>query len=127
MFSGLYRPPSPAKSTELQTILVIATINSESVFCLGDFNFDMLDLNKSSKDGRDLSDIMDIFDFHNLIHEVTRITKTSESLLYLIITNSKSRVLQAGVVNPHISDHALTYAILRASVPRSRSQKIYGA
>ena len=53
----------------------------------------MLDLNRSSKDGRDLADIMDIFDFHNPIHEATRITKTSESFLDLILTNSKSRVL----------------------------------
>ena len=107
---GLYRPPSLIKSIwrpELQNILETATMNSESVFCLGDFNCDMLDLNRPPKDGRDLADIMDIFDFENLIHEATRVTKTSESLLDLIITNSKSRVLQAGVVSPHISDHAV--------------------
>ena len=125
---GLYRPPSLIKSIwrpELQNILETATMNSESVFCLGNFNCDMLDLNRPPKDGRDLLDIMDIFDFENLTHEATRVTKTSESLLDLIITNSKSRVLQAGVVNPQISDHALVYAILRASAPTSRSQKIH--
>ena len=100
-------------------------MNSESVFCLGDFNCDMLDLNRPPKDGRDLADIMDVFDFENRIHEAIRITKTSECLLDLIITNTKSRVLQAGVVNPHISDHALVYVILRAFLPTSRSQKIH--
>lgn len=124
---GLYRTLSLIKSIwqpESQKCLEIATMNSESVFCLGDFNCDMLDLNRPSKDGRDLADIMDIFNFHNLILEVTCITKTSESLLDLI-TNSKSCVQQAGVVNPHISNHALVYTILRASVPRSRSRKIH--
>lgn len=69
-------------------------MNFESVFCLGDFNCDMLNLNGPSSDSRDLADIMEIFDFDNLIHEATYITKTSESLLDLIITNSKSHVLQ---------------------------------
>ena len=125
---GLYRPPSLIKSIwrpELQNILETATMNSESVFCLGDFNCDMLDLNRPPKGGWDLADIMDIFDFENLIHEATRVTKTSESLLDLIKTNSTSRVLQAGVVNLHNSDHALVYAILWASAPTSRSQKIH--
>ena len=87
---GLYRPPSLIKSTwrpELQNILETVTMNSESVFCLGDFHCDMLDLNRPPKDGRDLADIMDVFDFENLIHEATRITKTSESLLELMISS----------------------------------------
>ena len=87
---GLYRPPSLIKSTwrpELQNILETVAMNSESVFCLGDFHCDMLDLNRPPKDGRDLADIMDVFDFENLIHEATRITKTSESLLELMISS----------------------------------------
>lgn len=123
---GLYRTLSLIKSwqPELQKFLEIAVMNLESVFCLGDFNCDMLDLNGPSKDGKDLADIMNIFNFHNLIHEVTCITKASESLLDLI-TNSRSCVQRAGIVNPHISNQALVYTILRASVPRSRSQKIH--
>lgn len=97
---GLYRLPCLSlseKSTwqpELQNIPEIPTMNFESVFCLGDFNCDMLNLNGPSSDSRDLADIMEIFDFDNLIHEATYITKTSESLLDLITTNSKSHVLQ---------------------------------
>lgn len=93
------------------------------VFCiLGDFNFDLLQPDKPPKDGRDLLDILDIFDFKCLINSPTRMTLSTRTRLDLILINAKHRVLTSGVVNPHISDHCLTYAILRTSsrhhVPR---------
>lgn len=91
---------------------------------LDDFNCDMLDLDKPPKEGRDLVDIIDIFAFENLICEVTRITNNWQTLLDLVSTNRKSWVLQAGVSNLHISDHALIYAILHASSWKCRSQKV---
>ena len=67
-----------------------------------------------------------------LLQSATGITKCvdynkvrqSQTLLDLVLTNSKLRVLQAGVSNPHVSDHALVYAILRVFSPKCRSQKI---
>lgn len=100
----------------MHNLLEFATARSESVFVCGNFNCNMLDLAKPPREGRDLADIMDVFAFENLILEPTRITNTSETLLDLIITKTKSRFLQAGVVNPHISDHAVVYTILRASI-----------
>ena len=99
---------------------------SETVFTciLDDFNCDMLDPDKPPKEGRDFVDIIDIFAFENLICEVTRITNNWQTLLDLASTNRKSRVLQAGISNLHISDHALIYAILHASSWKCRSQKI---
>ena len=99
---------------------------SETVFTciLDDFNCDILDLDKPPKEGRDFVDIIDIFAFENLICEVTRITNNWQTLLDLVSTNRKSRVLRAGVSNLHIGDHALIYAILHASSRKCRSQKI---
>ena len=121
MAKYLYRPPALAKTTwrkELSDILEVATENSKSVFLLGDLNCDLLHPDKQPKDGRDLLDIMDVFGLCNVIDSVTRITTTSETLLDVILTNSKARVFKAGVVNPHISDHALIFTILKASMPR---------
>ena len=97
---------------------------SKDVFILGDFNCDMLNPDKPPNQGTDLMDIMDIFAFENLISEATRITDNSQTLLDLVLTNSKLRVLQAEVSNPYVSDHALVYAILRVFSPKCRSQKI---
>ena len=99
-FVGLYRPPSLDKSTwklEMCNLFETVTEMSKDVFILGDFNCDMLNPNKPPNQGRDLMDIMDIFAFENLISGATRITDNSQTLLDLVLTNSKLRVLQAGV------------------------------
>ena len=56
----------------------------------------------------------------NLITSTPRITKTSKTLLDLILTNNKKRILSSGVVDVQISDHSLVFTILRL-----QSRKIY--
>ena len=96
---------------------------SDTVFYAGDFNADLLDQDKSTKDGRSLLDLLDIFDLNCLINKATRKTKTTETLLDLILTN-KTRTLTSGVVDTQISDHSLVFTVLRSVAPRSRSRKI---
>ena len=79
---------------------------------------------KSSKDGRILLDLMDIFHLVNLIKDPTRVTNTSETLIDLILTNNKKKVLISGVFDAQISDHVLVYAILRLTTPRFNSRKV---
>ena len=50
---------------------------------------------------------MNVFSFCNLPKEPTRVTKTSETTVDLIVTNSKTRVLRFGAEDPYISDHSL--------------------
>ena len=124
---GLYRSPSLPKNIwrkELASLLEASTGKGESVFLLGDLNCDLLCPDKPPKNGRDLLDIMDLFHFKNLVSSPTRETAKTSTLLDLVLTNAKTKILTTGVVNPHISDHSLVFAILRASPPRSRSQKI---
>ena len=47
-----------------------------------------------------------------------------ETLLDLILTNDKKKVLTTGVVDTQFSDHSLVYTILRSSTTRARSRKI---
>ena len=67
---------------------------------------------------------MDIFSLDCLIAKPTRKTKTEETLLDLILTNDKKKVLTSGVVDTQFSDHSLVYTILRSSAPRTRSPNI---
>lgn len=46
----------------------------------------------------------------------TRVTKSMETLIDLILTNNKRRALQTGVVDTQISDHSLVYTIIRVTV-----------
>lgn len=63
---------------------------------------------------------MDIFHLKNLITVSTRVTTTSESLIDLVLTNNKRRVLKHGVVDAQISDHSLIYTFLQTY----RSRKV---
>ena len=52
-------------------------------------------------------------------------TKTSTSLLDLVITNNKSKIAESGVVHGQISDHSLVYVILIKTVEKMKSRKLY--
>ena len=78
---------------------------------------------KQHRDGRALLHLLDIFNLDCLIREPTRKTKTTETLLDLILTNDKKKVLKSGVVDTQLRDHSLVYTILR-SAPRAQSRKI---
>ena len=127
MIIGVYKPPSLKQDvwkSELQNLFEMATTITNNAIILGDFNCDLLQPDKSSKDGRILLDLMDIFHLVNLIKDPTRVTNTSETLIDLILTNNKKKVLISGVFDAQISDHVLVYAILRLTTPRFNSRKV---
>ena len=82
----------------------------------------MLLPDKPPRDGRVMANLLDIYDLKNLIHEATRITKTSETLLDLFLTDNLRKIQSSGVVHVNISDHSLVFAMLRALEPRIRSR-----
>ena len=122
---SVYRPPSIPKHQwkyELSTLFEAVTGITNDVYMLGDFNCDLMHPNKPPMDGCDLNDLLDIYNFTNLINSPTRIDKTSETLLDIILTNNKAKTLLSGVIDVQISDHSLVYTILRRSAPRIRFQ-----
>ena len=124
---GIYRPPCIPKykwKYELSILFEAVTEITNDVYILGDFNCDLIHPNKPPMDGRDLNDLLDIYNLANLINSPTRIDKTSETLLDIILTNSKAKVFTSGVIDVQISDHSLVYTILRSSAPRTRSRQI---
>ncbi|KAK2558583.1 hypothetical protein P5673_018760 [Acropora cervicornis] len=129
-FVGIYRPPTSIKvpktvwTYELGSLLEAITSLPGNYFLLGDYNADLIAPDKPPNDGRSLLDLLDIYNLHNLISSPTRITKTSITLLDLVITNNKIKVLTSGVVHVQLSDHSLVYAFLRKTAPKKRSRKL---
>ena len=124
---GVYRPPLIPKhqwTRELSSIFEEVSMLTETVFYAGDFNADLLDPDKPPMDGRSLLDLLEIFDLNCLITKATRKTKTSETLLDLILTSNKKKTLTSDVVDTQISDHSLVFTILRLKAPRLHSRKI---
>lgn len=87
-------------------------------------NADLIAPDKPPKDGRFLLDFLDIYNLNNLISSPTRITKTSTTLLDVVITNNKKRVLTFGVVHVQLSDHSQVHANFRKTAPKIRSRKL---
>ena len=96
---------------EMGQLFETLTMNSQCVFLLGDFNCDILLPDKPPKDGRDFLDLLDnytvIYDLKNVINLPTRVSKTSNTLLDLILTDNNRRIIASGVVDVHVSDHSL--------------------
>ena len=92
---------------ELSALFEAATAQTNDVLFLGDFNCDLLHPNKPPRAGRELTDLLQIFDLQNVVKSATRTSKRSETLLDLILTNKKRRILTSAVVDAQISDHSL--------------------
>lgn len=90
---------------------------------LGDLNCDLLQPDKHSREGRDLLHFCDIFDLTCLVKEPTRITATSCTLINVILTNNRRRLLSTSTLEHQISDHRLIYAAMRASYTRKPPRK----
>ena len=93
--AGIYKSPNFPKSQwkfELSSIFDAVNMISSDVIFLSDFNCDMMEPNKLPMDSRDLCDLLHIYNLENLMTSPTRITKTSKTLLDLILTNNKKQI-----------------------------------
>ena len=75
---------------------------------LGDLNFDLLKKEETYYIKK-YKEFYSMYGFKQLIDKPTRITENSASLLDHVLTNSKDRVSQSGVINIGLSDHQLVY------------------
>ena len=59
-----------------------------------------------------------------LWHVLTRISKTRESCLDVILTNASALIKSSGVLEPGLSDHRLVYAVLNSKPPLPKSEMV---
>ena len=76
----------------------------DDLLVLGDLTCDLLQPQNNGGEGSDLLDLCDIFNLECLVNEPTRVTPTSKTLIYVILTNNKGRFLSTGTLEPHISE-----------------------
>ena len=106
LVTSLYRPPN----TKAEIFDLINTLienidgENEEFILVGDFNCDLLAINKSTLTNRFL-DILNLFQLNQVIEEPTRITSYTQTLLDLFITNKPENIINSGVIQLGISDH----------------------
>jgi exonuclease III len=117
---GVYRPPGG--SDLLSTENLCTHFNDcfsklpkqNETFILGDFNCNMLSKYALSSKIKELCSSSFL---KQLIKEPTRVTKSSSTLIDLILTNS-SCVSKSGVISIGISDHNLIYVVREFKRPK---------
>ena len=55
-----------------------------------------------------------------MIKEPTRVTSTSSSLIDLVFTNQPNNISNSGVIDLGMSDHSLSYAVKKVTMPKYR-------
>ena len=99
-------------------------MKSNNIFLLGDLNCDLLgarertDLIDNNYKTRKLLDLFDLFNMQNVVNEPTCVTRTTQSLIDLIMTTKVNLVGKSGALPLGLSDHCLTYATLKLNSKR---------
>ena len=125
-----YRPPNANTFLEtFQNDLNLIDFKKFEVYFLGDFNINLLLNNKfllkerQPFDVRNLSspllpkykELCQTFSLKEIIQEPTRVTSSTSSLLDHILTNSRWKISQKGVIDVGLSDHQLIYCTRKNS------------
>ena len=116
LVGNIYRRPKDSNFYDkLREVLEKVCNKRTNVVIVGDLNSDLLnDTEPQQKStGKKLSRILNSFSLKNVIKTSTRITRTSESLIDIMITKSKEKVIETDVVHCGISDHSLVYGIYK--------------
>ena len=84
-------------------------VNQEVHIC-GDFNCNML---KRPGLSSSIHDICNLIGATQLVTEPARVTQTSSTLIYLLLTTKEEKTAESGVIHASISDHSIVYAIIK--------------
>ena len=65
-----------------------------------------------------------MYDLDYIINVPTRISKTRESCLDVILTNASGLIRSSGVLEPGLSNHLLVYAVLNSKLLLPKSEMV---
>ena len=126
LICSIYKPSNADfnnfKSTLDKSLEQISTEEKE-IIVIGDFNCDMRP-KKLASDSKELRDLFNLYQFNQLIKSPTRITDSTATLIDLVFTTDKEKIVSSGVLDCAISDHSLVFIIRRAKKPRGGTKNI---
>lgn len=93
----------------------------KDIFCFGDFNVDLLDVESAAT--AFVLESFDAFDLTQIINEPTRVTANSATLLDYIVTSNTNVVSAVSVIHTHEADHSLLRCTI--DVPHSKPKIIF--
>ncbi|KAK9747503.1 hypothetical protein QE152_g5270 [Popillia japonica] len=102
----------------LENSFIQCHLTTDEVFCLGDFNIDLL--KREHPSAIFLNAFLSSIGIKQLIDCPTRLTDSSRSLLDLILVTDDNIIVDSGVVNCHVSDHDFVFCSVTNNDLQSR-------
>ena len=126
----IYRHPSCNNEEEflqkLNDCLADLNLEHKQYYIIGDMNVNTLLNNHQENLAKKYNLILKSNNCFSVITTATRVTHQTETLLDHILTNEKDFEVIPGVIDYHISDHSLTFAILKTNQSRNERNKPTG-
>jgi hypothetical protein len=124
-----YRSPGKCKISDFIPSCVDAAermyVKRKEIIFIGDFNMDMLiGQNNPQRPNQDLSNFIEQPCLTNLITNPTRVTKSTKSLLDVILVSHPDRFVTSGNLHLRISDHDLIYVVRKQKLPKTKAKSI---
>ena len=112
LICACYRSPGKCKITDFIPACATAAermyVKHKEIMFIGDFNMNMLESpDNPNGPNKDLTNFMEQFCLTNVIHEATRTTNCSSTLLDIVLTSHPERLATSGNLQVGISDHDL--------------------
>lgn len=114
IFGVIYRPPVLDHKYFLDKIeesVFACSVQSDNIIVMGDVNIDMLNIGASST--KHFESVLDAIGLKQIVNKPTRITNLTETLLDVILVSDSSLVKMCDNLDVDLSDHELTYCILK--------------
>jgi len=121
--AAFYRNPRGKASSFscIEQILKSLLLKNKSIYCLGDFNDNLLGDEKICKN---MSKIIQSLNLKQLIKEPTRVTIKSQTLIDLIITNDELSVLSTNQKESNVADHHQITCVINIKKPRKQHKQL---
>ena len=122
LFASWYRPPKlPLEYFKsFESFLAKADSKYKEVYLNCNFLCDPLEAHTKHV----FIDVLINFQFMQVLHEPSRVTPKTKTLIDLVITNSVESLSHSGVYPLSISDHNLIYAVRKIGIPRGQPRLI---
>ena len=107
IIGNIYRPPDTSKYSDsdfndkLDEVLNAVSDEEKEIILLGDLNCNFLELGCK----RQLKQVFSMHGLKQIIQNATRITKSSASLIDIVVSSNPERIINSKVISAHLSDH----------------------
>lgn len=115
----IYRAPEGSVNTfidDLNRYIQNLEDNTELIL-LGDYNIKWNPKDNAERsEKRKLSNLAYSHGLEQLINEPTRVTESTATIIDMIFTNSKHRIVDSGVIHLGLSDHFMIFCVFKAGI-----------